>query len=669
MLPLQARIAALARWTDERTASKSRQVAEATPTGPETRRSGVMSKVASRGIHVASDVIRLDRRLGAHLCDRDEQGGVRFAVAAPAATAVSVVGEFNDWNDDAAPMSRLDDGVWEVVVPEARAGALYKFRLCLPGGRTAHKADPLAFATETPPGTASRIWNLSRYRWRDAEWMRHRHRGHHRDAPLSIYEVHLGSWRRRADGTPLSYRELAPQLADYVTSHGFTHVELMPVAEHPFGGSWGYQTLSYFAPTSRYGTPDDFRALVDTLHGAGVGVLLDWVPGHFPADDHGLARFDGAALYEHPDPRQRHHPDWHTLVFDHGNDYVAAFLTSCALFWLEQYHADGFRVDAVASMLYLDYSRRPGEWAPNRHGGRENLDAVAFLQTLTDTVRTAMPDTLMIAEESTAWPSVSHPPERGGLGFDLKWNMGWMYDVLGHMSLPPDARHRDLDRLTAGLDYGFAERFVLPLSHDEVVHGKGSLLDRMPGDLDQRCADLRLLYGWMFGHPGKKLLFMGNEHGQPDEWQHDGQLDWTRLEDPRHAGIRRWIHDLNRLYRVELALHAAEDDPRTFEWVTRGDVRPSLLAFLRRAPDTEPLLFVYNVGDRGLDDVAVGVPAGGFWTERLNSDGEAYGGQNLGNLGGCVATGATGGTRPFALRIFVPSRSVLVLAPGEEGAR
>ena len=624
---------------------------------------GTFKEIARSGGASGADGVRLDRRLGAHLCDGDERGGVRFAVAAPDATAVSVIGEFNDWNDRAAPMTRSDDGVWETVVPQASAGALYKFHLCLRDGRTAHKADPMAFATETPPGTASRIWNLSRYRWRDDEWMRHRHRRHHRDAPLSIYEVHLGSWRRRADSTPSSYGELAPQLADYVTSHGFTHVELMPVAEHPFGGSWGYQTLSYFAPTSRYGTPDDFRALVDTLHGAGVGVLLDWVPGHFPADSHGLACFDGTGLYEHHDPRRRHHPDWHTLVFDHGSDHVAAFLTSSALFWLEQYHVDGFRVDAVASMLYLDYSRRPGEWTPNRHGGREDLDAVAFLQTLTDTVSTAMPGTLMIAEESTAWPGVSHPVESGGLGFDLKWNMGWMHDVLDHMSAPPDARHRDLDRLTASLDYAFAERFVLPLSHDEVVHGKGSLLDRMPGDMDRRFSDLRLLYGWMFGHPGKKLLFMGNELGQPHEWRHDGELDWTRLEDPRHAGIQRWIHDLNWLYRVEPALHAGEDDPRTFTWVTRGGVRPGLLAFLRRAPGAGPVLLVYNFSDHGLDDAALGVSAGGFWTERLNSDGQAYGGRNLGNLGGRAAETATEGSHPFSLRLFVPARSALVLTP------
>ena len=606
--------------------------------------------------------VRVDRRLGARLRGGNE-GGVRFAVAAPGASSVAVIGEFNDWNAGATPMTRADDGVWEAVVPEASAGALYKFHLRHPSGHAADKADPLAFASETPPGTASRVWNLSRYRWQDDAWMRHRHRRHHRDAPLSIYEVHLGSWRRRADGTALSYREVAPRLADYVTTHGFTHAELMPVAEHPFGGSWGYQTVSYFAPTSRYGTPDDFKALVDTLHRAGVGVLLDWVPGHFPADAHGLVCFDGAGIYEHPDPRQRHHPDWHTLVFNHGSEHVVAFLTSCALFWLEQYHVDGFRVDGVASMLYLDYSRRPGEWTPNRRGGHENLDAIEFLRTLTDRVSASVPDALMIAEESTAWPGVSHPTERGGLGFDLKWNMGWMHDLLDHMSVAPETRHRDIDRLTASLDYAFAERFVLPLSHDEVVHGKGPLLDRMPGGPNERFADLRLLYAWMFGHPGKKLLFMGNELGQPSEWHHDGELDWARLEDRRHAGIQRWVRDLNWLYRGEPALHVGEHDPRSFEWVTRGDTRPGLLAFLRRPPAGDPLLFVYNFGNRCLDEVAVGVPVGGFWAERLNSDGEPYGGDNIGNLGGRPAEAVVDHPYPFSLRLLVPPRSALVLSP------
>ena len=608
--------------------------------------------------------VRIDRRLGAHLGKVGGQHGTRFAVVAPHATAVTVIGPFNGWDPRATPMRRTSDGVWEGFVPDVGPASLYKFHVQHGGGRGVDKADPVAFATETPPGTASRVWDLSRYRWTDAEWMATRELRNRPDAPVSIYEVHLGSWMRGPHGHPLTYRELADRLADYVRALGFTHVELLPVAEHPFGGSWGYQTLAYYAPTSRYGSPDDFMYLVDTLHRAGVGVILDWVPGHFPADPHGLAQFDGTPLYEHRDPRQRHHPDWHTLVFDFGTDVVTDFLTSSALFWLDRYHVDGVRVDAVASMLYLDYSRRSGEWTPNADGGHENLDAVRFLRSLTHRLRDAFPDTLIMAEESTAWPRVTHAAGDGGLGFDVKWNMGWMHDVLGHLSVSPQGRSADRDRLTASLDYAFTERFVLPLSHDEVVHGKGSLFARMPGDDREKLANLRLLYGWMFGHPGKKLLFMGNELGQPDEWRHDQSLDWHLLDRPLHRGLQRWVGDLNRLYRQEAALHAMENEPGTLAWTDRGLACPGVLSFLRSGPtETAPLLFVCNFSARTLIDHHVGVPVPGRWVECLNSDGAAYGGRDLGNLGGSDAAPTPVGRWPATLRLTVPPTSTLVLSP------
>ena len=608
--------------------------------------------------------VRSDRRLGAHLCEVGGRRGTRFAVVAPKAAVVTVIGPFNEWDPRATPLRRAADGVWTCFVPDVGPRSLYKFRVQDAGGRGIDKADPVAFATETPPGTASRVWDLSRYRWTDAEWMATRAHRHRPDAPVSIYEVHLGSWMRGSQGHPLTYRELAERLADYVLELGFTHVELLPVAEHPFGGSWGYQTLAYYAPTSRYGSPDDFMYLVDMLHRAGVGVILDWVPGHFPADPHGLAEFDGTPLYEHRDPSQRHHPDWHTLVFDLGRDVVTEFLTGSALFWLERYHVDGFRVDAVASMLYLDYSRQPGEWTPNADGGHENLDAVHFLRSLTDRLRESYPDTLIMAEESTAWPGVTHATRDGGLGFDVKWNMGWMHDILGHMAVPPERRSADRSRLTASLDYAFVERFLLPLSHDEVVHGKGSLLARMPGNDRQKFASLRLLYGWMFGHPGKKLLFMGNELGPPYEWRHDQSLPWQLLDRPLHRGLQHWVADLNQLYRRERALHVADDEPRTLAWADADTPHPEVVSFLRSGPTaTAPLLFVYNFSARTLIDHHVGVPRPGHWVERLNSDGTAYGGHNLGNLGGSDAAPTPAGLWPATLQLTVPPLSALVLSP------
>ncbi len=582
---------------------------------------------------------------------------------------MSVIGEFNRWNAGVTPMRRLAEGdVWERFVPHVTPGTLYKYQIVGPPLEPPFdKADPMAFATERPPGTASLVWDLSRYHWRDGAWMAQRHRRNRLDAPISVYEVHLGSWMRQPDGSWLTYAELADRLADYAMTLGFTHVELLPVAEHPFDGSWGYQALSYFAPTSRYGTPDQFMAFIDTLHRAGVGVLLDWVPGHFPNDRHGLAEFDGTYLYEHRDSRQRHHPDWDTLVFDHGRTQVAEFLVSSALFWLDRYHVDGFRVDAVASMLYLDYSRSPGDWTPNPDGGNENLEAVRFLRQLTDAVEARFPDTLIIAEESTAWPKVSHSTQSGGLGFDLKWNMGWMHDMLDYMAQAPAARPSMHARLTTSLGYAHAERFILPLSHDEVVHGKGALRQRMPGSRTEQFANLRLLFGWMYGHPGKKLLFMGNEFGQAAEWHHDASLDWTCPESVLPAGLRRWVADLNRVYRETPALHANEFDTGGFVWTLRGDTASGPLSFVRRGgPRDDTVLFVCNFTNCLFVDHVVRVPvdvaADGFWRERLNSDSAHYGGTNLGNLGGQRADHGAGGTA--TLRLVVAPLSVLVFEPG-----
>jgi 1,4-alpha-glucan branching enzyme len=527
---------------------------------------------------------RAYEKLGAHVVG--DSNATHFAVWAPNAKAVSVIGDFNGWSPGASPLAAREDssGVWEAQVNDVGRGALYKFHIVgMDGGFVAEKTDPYAVRTEVPPRTAGVVWDLE-YEWRDSEWMAKRARANALDAPMSIYEVHLGSWRRMPeDGNrSLDYRELAPVLADYVSELGFTHVELMPVMEHPFFGSWGYQVTGYFAPSARFGTPQDFMYLVDYLHERGIGVILDWVPSHFPNDAHGLAHFDGTHLYEHADPRQGFHPEWKSAIFNYGRAEVRNLLASSGLFWLERYHADALRVDAVASMLYLDYARKEGEWIPNRFGGRENLDAVAFLRSFNEAVYRDHSDTQTAAEESTAWPMVSRPAYLGGLGFGLKWNMGWMHDTLKYFQTDPIHRKYHHDKLTFSLWYAFTENFVLPLSHDEVVHGKGSLIGKMPGDEWQQFANLRLLYAYMWGHPGKKLLFMGGEFGQRREWQHDESLEWHVLKYPLHAGLKRWVSDLNRFYRETPALFQRDFSDDGFEWIDCNDSEASVIAFLRK---------------------------------------------------------------------------------------
>src|ERR671922_1846526 len=523
---------------------------------------------------------RLYEKLGAHVLG----DGTQFAVWAPNASQVSVIGDFNGWDPRSNPMRGSDAGVWSTMVPGVKSGAVYKYHVVSKhGNHRADKADPYAFRCEIPPRTGSMVWKLD-YEWNDADWMKNRHRANSLEAPWSVYELHLGSWRRDPSDPRrlLSFREVAPTLAEYVKRMGFTHVELMPVMEHPFYGSWGYQCTGYFAPSNRYGTPQDFMYLVDVLHQHGIGVILDWVPSHFPWDQHGLGFFDGTHLYEHSDPRQGHHPDWASAIFNYGRNEVRAFLSSSAHFWLERYHADGLRVDAVASMLYLDYGRKQGEWIPNRHGGRENLDAIDFLQFLNETIYRDFPDVHTMAEESTAWPQVSRPVYLGGLGFGMKWNMGWMHDTLRYFKNDPVFRKYHHDELTFSLWYAFHENFVLPLSHDEVVHGKGSLIGRMPGDDWQQFANLRLLFGYMWGHPGKKLLFMGGEFGQRRGWTHDDSLQWHGLpQPPRHEGVQRWVGDLNRVLREQPALHQKDFSTDGFRWVNRGDWEQSVISFLR----------------------------------------------------------------------------------------
>ncbi len=614
---------------------------------------------------------RVYELLGAHLVPTDRARGVRFGVVAPGADAVSVVGDFNGWETAADPMGRVGaSGVWQRWVPGVEPGALYKYRI-QSGGRDAvvvDKADPLAFAAEVRPRTASRVWDLSSYRWHDASWQEERGHRQTPSAPISIYEVHLGSWRRDVrDGSWLSYRQLASALAEYLVTMEFTHVELLPVAEHPLDGSWGYQVTGYYAPTSRFGTPDDFRYLVDTLHQAGLGVILDWVPGHFPDDPHGLARFDGSALYEYADPRQGRHPEWNTQIFDLGRPEVRNFLVSNACFWFDKYHIDGLRVDAVASMLYLDYARGDGEWVPNAQGGRENLEAVDFLRGLNDTVCRDFPHVLMFAEESTAWPGVSRRTDAGGLGFGYKWNMGWMNDTLAFMSEEPRRRGDRLGELTFSLTYAFAERFLLPLSHDEVVHGKRPIVDKMPGDDGQRFANARLLYGYMYGHPGKKLLFMGNELGPRREWDHDGVVDWSLAGMAGHDGLQRWVKDLNHLYRSDARLHATDSAPDGFAWVDHADRAAVVLSFLRTdRSGLAPLLFVCNFSDTAHHDYRIGVPEPGPWTERLNSDAVCYGGTGVGNLVGVSAESRPWQGQPRSCRLTLPPLSVLVMAPTTE---
>ncbi|HEX9843964.1 MAG TPA: 1,4-alpha-glucan branching protein GlgB [bacterium] len=596
-------------------------------------------------------------KLGAHPLEVDGTAGVAFALWAPNARGVSVVGDFNYWDGRRHPMRRLGgSGVWELFVPGLAPGARYKFELRGAFGRLFVKADPYANATEVPPATASVI-NRSTHHWLDGDWMERRARQDVLREPLSIYEVHLGSWRRKGDHgeQPLTYRELAEPLAHHMRELGFTHVELLPITEHPYGPSWGYQVGSYFAPTARYGTPDDLRSLVDHLHGQGIGVILDWVPAHFPKDEFALGRFDGTALYEHLDPRRGEHPDWHTYIFNYGRNEVRNFLLGSALYWLESFHLDGLRLDAVASLLYLDYSRKEGEWMANPHGGRENLDAIGFLKQLNEVAHARHPGVLMIAEESTAWPGVSRPTYAGGLGFGFKWNMGWMHDTLLYFSKEPVHRRWHHNNLTFGLLYAWSENFILPFSHDEVVHGKGSLLDKMPGDRWQKFANLRALYGYMWAHPGRKLLFMGCEFGQWREWNHANSLDWHLLAEADHRGLQALVQDLNRRYRDEPALYAAESDPASFRWIDAQDAESNVISFRRIVPGQgRELVCVCNLSPVPRQGYRVGLPRAGRWDEVLNTDAARFGGSGLGNLGAIKAVDVPWHGLPCSAEVTLP---------------
>ncbi|MEJ5347297.1 MAG: 1,4-alpha-glucan branching protein GlgB [Desulfosoma sp.] len=607
-------------------------------------------------------------KMGAHPCVLNGVSGVHFAVWAPNAEKVSVVGDFNAWNETAHPLEPFGDtGIWKGFVPGIGVGTLYKYAITSRfNGYHVLKADPYAFFAEKRPGTASIVWDLSGYIWQDKTWMRSRNKKNTRSAPMAIYEVHLGSWMRVPDegNRWLTYRELAPRLAAYVREMGFTHVELLPVTEHPLDASWGYQTTGYFAVTSRFGTPQDFMFFVDTLHQHGIGVIVDWAPAHFPTDEHGLGFFDGTHLYEHADPRKGFHTDWKSFIYNYGRNEVMNFLISNALFWLDVYHVDGLRVDAVASMLYLDYSRRDGEWIPNQYGGNENLEAIAFLRRFNEMVYREHPDTMTIAEESTAWPMVSRPTYLGGLGFGFKWNMGWMHDTLLYMSKDPVHRKYHHNLLTFSLLYAFSENFILPFSHDEVVHGKASMLAKMPGDLWRKFANLRLLYGYMYGHPGKKLLFMGSEFGQWSEWNHESSLDWFLLEHDSHKGLQQWVKDLNHFLCSEPALYELDNEPQGFEWIDCNDSDQSTLVFLRRGKKGEDLVVcAMNFTPVPRYPYRIGVPFGGFWQEVLNSDAVIYGGSGQGNLGGVVAEASPYHGRPFSLSINLPPLAAVFFKP------
>jgi 1,4-alpha-glucan branching enzyme len=613
---------------------------------------------------------RLASKLGAHV----RPDGTSFAVWAPNAERVSVIGDFNGWDTGSAPLEPVaSSGIWSGRIDGAHEGQTYKFHIrSRHDGYRVDKADPFAFRAETPPKTGSIVWDLA-YDWGDAEWLATRVERNGLSAPMSIYEVHLGSWRRGPDEGWLGYRDVAPQLADHALDLGFTHIELLPIMEHPFYGSWGYQTTGYLAPTGRFGTPQDLMFLIDHLHQRGLGVILDWVPSHFPADEHGLAYFDGTHLYEHADPRRGYHPDWHTLIFNYGRNEVRSFLLSSADHWLRTYHADGLRVDAVASMLYLDYSRKAGEWLPNVHGGRENLEAVSFLRRLNEDVYREHPGTQTFAEESTAWPMVSRPTDVGGLGFGFKWDMGWMHDTLQHLQREPIHRRYHHGELTFRQVYAYSENFVLPLSHDEVVHGKGSLLGKMPGDAWQRFANLRLLFGYQWALAGKKLLFMGDELGQPSEWDHDASVEWHLREDPRHAGVMRWVRDLNALHRVEPALHALDAETRGFEWIDALDAEGGTLCFLRRGPsDGDVVVVALNLTPMPHERFRIGLPDDGVWREALNSDAEIYGGSGMGNLGRVEAVSSPWHGRPYSAQVVLPPLSCVFFRPDTDrhgGAR
>ena len=609
---------------------------------------------------------QLSDALGASCQTIDGVPGLRFAVWAPNASRVAVIGDFNAWDERRHPMRlRREAGVWEIFIPRARPGDRYKYAIrARDGTRLTAKADPLARETERPPSTASVAPGPMAHEWRDREWMARRQAAQQADAPISIYEVHVGSWMapRGGEAAEPLWRRLARTLIPYVGDMGFTHIELLPVTEHPFGGSWGYQPLGLFAPSARYGSPDDLAAFIDACHRAGIGVLLDWVPAHFPTDAHGLARFDGTALYEHLDPHQGFHRDWNTLIYNFGRHEVQGFLIASALFWLEKFHVDGLRVDAVASMLYRDYSRAAGEWTPNIHGGRENLEAVDFLRRLNEAVAERCPGAIMVAEESTAWPGVTRPVRDGGLGFSYKWNMGWMNDTLRYMSRDPIHRKWHHDDLTFGLVYAFSEKFILPLSHDEVVHGKGSLIGRMPGDDWRRFANLRAYFGFMWAHPGKKLLFMGGEIAQMREWNHEAEIDWPLADDPRHDGVRRLVRDLNILHRREPALHQRDADPEGFRWLIGDDRMNSVFAFLRLgAAGTPPVLVLVNMTPAPLENYCVGAPLRGRWSELLNTDAAVYGGSNMGNGGSVEALAAPAHGQPCSIRATVPPLAAIIL--------
>jgi 1,4-alpha-glucan branching enzyme len=607
---------------------------------------------------------KLWEKLGNHAVS----GGVIFGVWAPNAESVSVVGDFNGWNRDANPLrARAASGIWEGFIPGLTRGTTYKYHIVSRfNGYRVDKADPFAVHQETPPATASKVWDLE-YEWSDQEWMRSRKARNAYDAPMTIYEVHLGSWMRKPaeEGgawRSLSYREIAQPLVDYVKKLNFTHVELMPVQEHPFYGSWGYQGTGYFAPTSRFGTPQDFKYLIDVLHQNGIAVILDWVPSHFPSDEHGLAYFDGTHLFEHSDPRKGFHPDWGSLIFNYGRNEVRSFLLSSALYWLDEYHIDGLRVDAVASMLYLDYSRKQGEWIPNEFGGRENIEAISFLRRLNEDVYNVHPDVQVIAEESTAWPMVSRPTYVGGLGFGMKWDMGWMHDTLKYFSHDPVHRKFHHNNLTFRMMYAFTENFVLPLSHDEVVHGKGSLLGKMPGDDWQRFANLRLLYAHMYANPGKKLIFMGGDIGQEREWNHDAGLDWHLLALPLHAGLNRWLEDLNKAYRDIPAMHELDMSPEGFEWIDCCDTENSVVSLTRHGKNrAEAVVVALNFTPLPRHNYQIGVPAGGHWREALNSDATLYGGSGQGNMGGVEAVPIPLHGRKWSVTLTLPPLGAVFL--------
>lgn len=610
-------------------------------------------------------------KFGAHIMEHDGVAGVQFSVWAPNAKQVSVIGDFNNWKPTNHGLKVRQDGsgIWEGFIAGLGDGAIFKYQIVSNNqGYTVEKGDPYANSWEHSPRTGSMVCDLG-YEWNDGKWMEQRHTHNSLQAPMSIYEIHLGSWRRvpEEDNRPLTYRETAPQLASYVKEMGFTHVEFLPVMEHPFYGSWGYQTVGYFAPTSRYGTPQDFMYLIDYLHQNGIGVILDWVPSHFPSDEHGLVYFDGTHLYEHADPKKGFHPDWETYIFNYGRHEVRNFLISSAFFWLSKYHVDGLRVDAVASMLYLDYSRKEGEWIPNDHGGRENIEAINFLRQFNSAVYGAFPDVQTMAEESTAWPMVSKPVSTGGLGFGFKWNMGWMHDTLEFMSKQSVFRKYHHNQLTFSQLYAFTENFVLPLSHDEVVYGKGSLLGKMPGDTWQKFANLRLLLGYMAAHPGKKILFMGGEFGQWSEWAHESSLEWHLLQSPDHGGLKQWVSDMNTLYRTEPALHELDSSPEGFQWVDCNDIENSVLSFLRYSADkSRQVLVVCNFTPVPRYPYRLGVPHRGFWKEILNSDAPIYGGSGQGNLGG-VQSSPVGSHGFFnSISINLPPLGICVFRLGEE---